>query len=124
ARLRIVDASADAGTNPISDMTPKVFNLQILPSGSILFLNNNTTSVRKGSVKEISWTTSADIKEVSIEYSLDGNKWITIDSGVPSYSGLKNSYKWKVPEVDSEKLQIRILSGINSVKSTKFRIEK
>lgn len=124
ARLRIIDVSADAGTNPISDMTPKVFNLQILPAGSILFLDNNSNSVRKGTIKEINWTTSEDIKDVSIEYSLDGIKWFTIEKALPSRPGFKNSYKWIIPELDSEKLQIRILSGINSVKSTKFRIEK
>lgn len=124
ARLRIIDVSADAGANPISDMTPKVFNLQILPAGSILFLDNNSNSVRKGTIKEINWTTSEDIKDVSIEYSLDGSKWFTIEKALPSKPGLKNSYKWIIPELDSEKLQIRILSGINSVKSTKFRIEK
>ncbi len=124
ARLRIIDASADAGANPISDMTPKVFNLQILPAGSIIFLDNNSNSVRKGTIKEINWTTSEDIKDVSIEYSIDGSKWFTIEKALPSKPGLKNTYKWIIPELDSEKLQIRILSGINSVKSTKFRIEK
>jgi len=124
ARLRIIDVSSNAGANPISDMTPKVFNLQILPAGTILVIGDNSTSIRKGTVKDINWITSDDIKEVSIEFSLDGNKWITLEKGLLSKPGLKNSYRWKIPELDSEKLQIRILSGINSAKSTKFMLEK
>ncbi len=125
ARLRIVDVSADAGTNPISDITPNVFNLGILPAGTILYFDNKDPVSKPGELREIKWAASREINEVSIEYSLDsGLKWYNIKNNVPSKPGLINTFKWQVPEVNSDKVLIRILNGNKAVRSTKFRIEK
>lgn len=124
-RLRIIDVSADAGASPMTDMTPQVFNLQILKAGAVILIDEKAPISIQGTIREIKWAAANDIRSVSLEYSVDGGKkWITIESNISSLPGVVNTYHWKVPENNSNNVFIRILSGIKSVKSTKFRIEK
>lgn len=125
ARLRIIDVSADAGAAPMTDMTSQVFNLQILKAGAVILIDEKTPISKPGTIREIKWAAANDINSVSLEYSVDGGKkWTTIENNISSIPGIVNTYRWLVPENNSNNVFIRILSGIKSVKSTKFRIEK
>ncbi len=80
--------------------------------------------LRAGSTKNITWTASADLISLKIEYSLDdGANWSTISNNADAATG---SYSWSVPDLgNTTQGRIRLTDNSNTSivsSSAPFRI--
>lgn len=61
-------------------------------------------------VKQIRWNTDSSVSNIKIEYTHDGDNWITIVDG---YNAQLGSYDWLVPDIPSARYMIRVTSSDN-----------
>ncbi|MBI9072567.1 MAG: hypothetical protein JEY94_13275 [Melioribacteraceae bacterium] len=103
-RVRVTDASADAGQVPMRDESDSFFSIN---GGSTLTLlsPNGGDNLQSGSSFEITWT-SQNIEQVKIEYTLtNGPNWTTLVDSTTS----DGSFNWDpIPNSQSKLCKIRI----------------
>lgn len=66
-----------------------------------------------GTQRTISWTNSASISNVNIEYTLD-SVWIPITSNLTTSSPLTQNYTWTVPSLETSTGRIRVSDAASS----------
>jgi hypothetical protein len=125
ARLRISDASSDAGSSPLTDMSDSYFSLNIWEPA--LKIINPGPKLIGGKDAVIKWYCPKGVNRVKLEYSVDGGKsWRLISDNVSSNSRKLNQYSWKsVPPDKTGEALLRVTdsTGRNTV-SSKFRMNK
>jgi len=124
ARLRITDVSADAGSNPVTDMSDSYFNLNIWKPALKIVTPGALNSGRDAVIK---WYSPKDANSVKLEYSVDGGKtWKIIAGNVSTNYKKLNSYTWRsVPTDKTNDAVIRITdSSGKAVISSKLKMNK
>ncbi len=67
------------------------------------------TVLRPGDVVELRWDgLDAGVREVELELSLDGGRWVRIS---PEMHALEGRWEWRVPNVAAERARIRLRAG-------------
>lgn len=67
------------------------------------------TVLRPGDVVELRWDgLDAGAREVELELSLDGGRWVRIS---PEMHALEGRWEWRVPAVSAERARIRLRCG-------------
>lgn len=113
ARLRISDASVDAGINPLSDETDNYFYLNIAGGGTNIQNRENTIS--RFNPFTLAWITVNNVPYVDIEYSNDnGKNWKVLEKNVLNIPGKLNKFEMKnIPDDIGDKIKIRIGNSTN-----------
>ena len=70
-------------------------------------------SVRAGSEYGLNWSAIGGISKVNLEYTLDGNKWVSIAKSVDS----EGPHAWKVPNTKASNVRIRVSDSKGNLKS-------
>ncbi|MBX2976571.1 MAG: hypothetical protein KF721_10580, partial [Ignavibacteriaceae bacterium] len=99
ARVRVSDAINPLVINDMSDAGFKIgFSRVLQPNGGENFI--------AGTTRNITWSASASVTDVRIDYSTNnGNVWIPI---VNSMSSAPASYSWLVPNTPSINARVRV----------------
>jgi hypothetical protein len=99
AALVYISDAADDSPSDVSDgvftIAAKILSL-ISPKGGEIW--------ESGQTYEITWMGSETITTVQLEYSLDGQTWMTIASSLPN----TGSYSWQTPAINSNSVVVRI----------------
>lgn len=83
----------------------------ILPVPALtLTAPNGGEAWRAGSVQDITWT-YANVSTVTLQYTVDGQNWIPIETSLGASASL---YSWTLPSVPSETARVRIISNDSS----------
>lgn len=115
---------SDASNQTIEDVSAVSFKIGDL---AVVYPNGNER-LAVGNTYNISWSNSASVKSVRIEYSPDGGKqWNVISQAAPT--GTNNgSFSWLVPDVPTKTAMIRLTdvdgSTITDTSNTTFTIAK
>ncbi len=98
---------------PGYDRSDKVF--WIIPKPTLTVVSpNGGESWKAGTTQTIKWTTTGEVGDVKISYSVDGGtNWTTIDASAPN----TGSYSWKIPAKPSTKCKVRIWEAADHVPS-------
>ncbi|MFH0733773.1 MAG: T9SS type A sorting domain-containing protein [bacterium] len=72
---------------------------------------NGGEHIQSGKKIDINWLTSANITNVKIEYTINGNIWTTI---VPSIAANIGTYKWTIPNTPSAFARIKISDALSN----------
>ena len=65
--------------------------------------------LRAGEQVEVRWSgLSADVREVELELSLDGGRWVRIS---PELEAAEGRFRWQVPAVASARARVRLRAG-------------
>ena len=94
--VRVGDTATTA-----SDVSDAVFTLWKQPSITVTTPNGGE-SWKRFTTQTITWTTTGNIQDVKIQYSIDaGGNWIDVVTSTPN----DGSYQWNVPNVNRDKPQ-------------------
>jgi len=102
-----IGSSNPSGEQQTTDTSDNVFSI-INPFPSLTITSpNGGEGLIVGTVHTVTWTGSAGIAYVDIEYSIDkGNRWRNITSSTVN----DGCYNWTVPDTPSDQCLVRIVS--------------
>ncbi len=124
-RIRVTDASADAGSPPMNDVCDNIFNMHIIKSGRMAVNDDAPILIKPNQRKVIKWLSPEGSVNASIEYSADGGKsWNIINSSVKSSPLRVSEYVWKAPNQNLEKVILRVRNGEKIIRKINFSIKK
>jgi hypothetical protein len=104
-RIKITDI-ANSSFVDSSESTFKIGWVRVLtPNGGENWL--------AGTQRTISWTNSASVSNVNIEYTID-SIWIPIASNIVTSSPLTQSYTWTVPNLETSTGRVRVSDAASS----------
>lgn len=78
-------------------------------AGAAVRLNAPSDAVRAGETFKVSWQNlPTDVREVELELSLDGGRWVRLS---PELHVLEGSWRWQVPDIAAENARLRLRCG-------------
>jgi hypothetical protein len=79
------------------------------PAGAAVRLHAPTGELRSGELFEVRWQgLPSEAREVELELSLDGGRWIRIS---PELNALDGWWRWRVPQIAAESARLRLRCG-------------
>ncbi len=98
-----------------SDVQSASYIIELAPMQTIsLSAPMGGESWTSGTTESITWSTTGDVSEVEIEYSIDGGStWISISNSAPNIG----YYTWTIPNRESNEAKIRVSIVGNNISS-------